>query len=100
MSKKLRFEVKLTEQLLTDFAFRVCEKHKDEAMAAFKLSVQLYPDSPTAYGTLGQAYGDSGQPDLAKATFEIAVRKAKEQSDPSLPEMKALRERASKPRSK
>jgi hypothetical protein len=100
MSKKLHFEVKLTEPLLNSFAFRVYEKHKDEAMVAFKLSVELYPDSPTAYGTLGQAYGDSGQPDLAKATFEIAVRKATEQSDPSLAEMKALLERASPPKPK
>jgi hypothetical protein len=100
LSKKFHFEVKLTEELINGFAFRVYEKHKDEAMAAFKLCVELHPDSPTAYGTLGQAYGDAGQQDLAKATFEIAVRKATETSDPSLAEMKAHLERASKPKAK
>ena len=100
LSKKFHFEVKLTEELINGFAFRVYEKHRDEAMAAFKLCVELHPDSPTAYGTLGQAYGDAGQQDLAKATFEIAVRKATETSDPSLAEMKALLERASKPKAK
>ena len=100
LSKKFHFEVKLTENLINSFAFRVYEKHKDEAMAAFKLCVELHPESPTAYGTLGQAYGDADQQDLAKATFEIAVRKATETSDPSLAEMKAQLERASKPKTK
>lgn len=100
LSKKFHFEVKLTEELINGFAFRVYEKHKDEAMAAFKLCVELHPDSPTAYGTLGQAYGDAGQTDLARANFEVAVRKATEQSDPALAEMKAHLERASKPKAK
>jgi uncharacterized protein HemY len=69
-------------------------------MAAFQLSVKLHPDSPGAYYTLGQAYGDAGQMDLAKTNFEIAVRKATDASDPALPEMKANLERVSKPKEK
>jgi hypothetical protein len=100
LSEKFHFEVKLTEELLNGFAFRHFEQHRDEAMAAFKLSVELHPDSPGAYYTLGEAYEEGGQLDLAKANFEIAVRKATEASDPALPEMKAKLERVSKPKAK
>ncbi|WP_437274623.1 alpha/beta hydrolase-fold protein [Sorangium sp. So ce375] len=96
LSKKFHFEVKLTEALLNGFAFNRYEKHRDEAMAAFKLSVELHPNSPGAHNTLGQAYEDGGQLDLAKANFEIAVQKATAASDPALPEMKANLERVSK----
>ena len=100
LSKKFHFEVKLTEQVLNNFAFGQWGKHRDEAMAAFKLSVELHPDSPGAYDTLGQAYADSGQLDLAKTNFELAVRKATETSDPGLVGMKANLDRVSKPKAK
>lgn len=100
LSKKFHFDIKLSEELLNNFAFRVFEKHRDEAMAAFKLSVELHPDSATAHDTLGQAYGDGGQLDLARECFEIAVRKGTENSDSYLPEMKAHLDRASKPKAK
>jgi len=100
LSKRFHFEVKLTEQLLNSFAFANYEKNREEAMAAFKLSVELHPDSPSAYDTLGSAYGDNGRPDLAKANFEIAVRKGTETSHPDLAEMKAHLERVSKPKAK
>ncbi|MEP7124319.1 MAG: alpha/beta hydrolase-fold protein [Byssovorax sp.] len=100
LSKKLHFEVKLTEELLNNFAFNNYMKHHDEAMAAFKLSVELHPDSAGAYYLLGQAYGDAGQTDLAKANLEIAVRKATETSDPALAEMKEKLARVSQPKAK
>ncbi len=100
LSKKLHFEVKLSETMVTNFAFGLYAKSRDEAMAAFKLNVQLHPDSAGVYETLGDAYGDNGQPDLAKTNFEIAVRKATETSDPALPELKAKLERASKAKAK
>jgi hypothetical protein len=61
LSQKFHVEVKLTEELLNNFAFSQFEKHRDEAMAAFKLSVQLHSDSPGVYDTLGQAYEEGGQ---------------------------------------
>jgi uncharacterized protein len=100
LSKKFHFEVKLEEAMVNNFAFRLYAKSRDEAMAAFKLNVELHPDSASVYETLGDAFGDNGQPDLAKANFEIAVRKATEASDPALPELKAKLERASKAKAK
>ena len=69
-------------------------------MAAFQLAVELHPDSPTAYDTLGQAYGEAGKPDLARSNFEIAVRKATATADPALPELKAHLDGASRPKAK
>ena len=92
--------MKPTEELLNVFAFSHFEKYRDEAMAAFKLSVQFHPDSPGVYNTLGQAYEEGGQMDLAKANFEIAVRNATAALDLALPEMKANLERVSKPKAK
>jgi predicted alpha/beta superfamily hydrolase len=99
-SKKFHFEVKPTEDMLDGFAMGNFEKHRDEAMAAFKLGVELHPESPSAYDTLCGAYEESDQRDLAKATCEIAVRKGTETSDPDLPDLKAHLTRVSQPKAK
>jgi hypothetical protein len=100
LSKAFHFEVKLTEQRINGFAFGIHEKSHAAALAAFQLAVELHPDSPTAYGTLGQAYGEDGKLDLARSNFEIAVRKATATGDPALPELKAMLDRANQPRAR
>jgi hypothetical protein len=100
LSKKLHFEVKLSEQLLISFVYRIAEKHEDEATAAMLLSVQLHPDSPGAYDLLGTLYEHQKKLDLARTNFETAVRKATAISDPGLDGMKANLARLNKPPSK
>lgn len=90
LSKRLHFEVSPSEDMINNFGYRlILEKHRDEALAAFKLNVQRHPGSPNAYDSLADAYDDRGQSDLARENREVAVRKATESSDPLLSELKA-----------
>lgn len=69
-------------------------------MVAFKLAVELFPESPRAYDTLGSAHGEADNQELAKTSCEIAVRKGTASADPDLASMTAHLESASKPRAK
>jgi uncharacterized protein len=101
LSKRFPFVgAKLSEAVLDNFGFRLMAEHRDEAIAAFKLNVQLYPDSASAYGRLGEALDENGQLDLARANYEIAVRRATETSDPDLAALKANLQRVSKSNAK
>jgi tetratricopeptide (TPR) repeat protein len=96
LAKRFPIGVKIPEAVLHNFGYELMEKRPDEAIDAFKLNVQLHPDSASVYDALGEALENSGQRDLARANYEIAVRKATESSDPELPAMKANLERLSK----
>lgn len=96
LSKRFHFEVKLPEDVINNFGYRLMEKRRDQAIAAFELNIQLHPGSANAYDSLGEAFENNGQLDLAKANYEIAVRKATETSDPALPVLKTRLDRISK----
>lgn len=85
LSKKFPFATKVPETSLNRLGYLVMEEKPDEALAAFQLNVQLYPDSPNVYDSLGEAYEKAGKMDLARTNCETAVRKATESSDPLLP---------------
>ncbi len=71
--------------MLNNFGDGLLEKHRDEAIAAFQLNVQRHPDSANVYDSLGEAFEKNGQIELARANYEIAVRKATETSNPGPP---------------
>ena len=98
LSKRFSHEVKAPEAVLNAFGYRMMKDHRDEALAAFQLNVQLYPDSANVYDSLGELHEKSGKPDLARTNYEMAVRKATASADPSLPLFKTNLERLSKPK--
>lgn len=100
LSKRFHFEVKIPEVVLNNFGYDHLEKRRDEAIAAFKLIVQLYPDSAGGYDSLGEAFENGGQLDLAKASYASAVRTATENADPGLAAMKVNLERVSQVKAK
>ena len=52
----------------------------DEAIAAFKHNVTLYPESANVYDSLGEAYEKSGQFALARDHYAIAVEKSRSEN--------------------
>jgi tetratricopeptide (TPR) repeat protein len=63
-------------------------KKFDEALAAFRRNVELYPRSANTYDSLADALEAAGKPDLALQNVEKAVEVATQTGDPLLPAFK------------
>lgn len=48
-------------------------KHTREAIALFKLNVEMYPDSSNAYDSLGEAHMENGELDAAIASYRTSL---------------------------
>jgi tetratricopeptide (TPR) repeat protein len=54
--------------------------HLAEAIDVLKLELQIYPDSSDAYESLGEAYQNSGEKQLAVESYKKALEKNPENS--------------------
>ncbi|HLB91739.1 MAG TPA: tetratricopeptide repeat protein [Terriglobales bacterium] len=65
---------KLDEDAMNFWASTLMEEnHLPEAIDLFKLDVQLFPNSPDAYDSLGEAYMKAGQKQLAIDNYKKAL---------------------------
>jgi tetratricopeptide (TPR) repeat protein len=55
--------------------------HRAEAIDVLKLELQIYPDSSDAYESLGEAYQESGEKQLAVESYQKALEKNPKNSD-------------------
>ncbi|HUK12812.1 MAG TPA: hypothetical protein VLW17_05875 [Thermoanaerobaculaceae bacterium] len=63
------------ERDLNDLGYELMgHKQLDRAIAVFKLAVEAYPDSANAYDSLGEAYANAGQRDLAIANYSKSLQ--------------------------
>jgi tetratricopeptide (TPR) repeat protein len=53
----------------------ITDNHLSEAIALLKLNVQIYPDSSASYASLGDAYMQSGQKQLAIGSYKKSLEK-------------------------
>ena len=63
-------------------------KKTDEALAAFRRNVELYPQSANTYDSLADGYEGAGKSDLALQNVQKAVEVATQTGDPLLPNFK------------
>lgn len=63
-------------------------KKVDEAIAAFKRNVELYPTSGNVYDSLADGYEAAGKFDLALQSTRKAVATGEQNGDPQLPDFK------------
>jgi CubicO group peptidase (beta-lactamase class C family) len=64
----------LSESELTTLGYQLLSlKRTKDAIEIFKLNVEMFPTSGTAYDTLGETYLANGQKDLALANYKKAV---------------------------
>jgi tetratricopeptide (TPR) repeat protein len=68
-------------------------KKIDEALAAFRRNVELYPRSANVYDSLADGFEAAGKPDLALQNVEKAVDVATQTGDPLLPDFRKHLER-------
>jgi uncharacterized protein len=69
------------------------DKKIDEALAAFRRNVELYPQSANAYDSLADGFEAAGKLDLALENVEKAVDVATQTGDPLLPAFRRHLER-------
>ncbi|MCG8420664.1 MAG: alpha/beta hydrolase [Proteobacteria bacterium] len=97
LSKQFGYSIVVPERVLNVFGYRLLGADRsDDAIAAFKRNIELYPESANVYDSLGEAYEKSGQIELAKSHYAIAVDKASKSSHPYLSVYKLNLDRARK----
>jgi tetratricopeptide (TPR) repeat protein len=64
------------------------QKKIDEALAAFKRNVELYPGSANVYDSLADGLEAAGRADVARQNVEKAVTVGTATADPLLPQFK------------
>ncbi len=92
LSKKYGMEVEASEALLNHMGYNAMWD-PETAIRIFKTNVERNPNSPNVYDSLGEAYENNGQLDLAKENFKKAWDLGVEQDHPLTEIFKANYER-------
>lgn len=71
------------------------EERVDHAISLFELNVEVYPDAPNPYDSLGDAYSAVGRLEEARASYARAVDLAERQAHPNLETYRENLERVS-----
>ena len=73
--KKIVADVDLnTEWMINRLGYRMLERKRvNEAVAVFKLNTARYPKSGNAYDSLGEAYLEAGQKELARENYRQSL---------------------------
>jgi predicted alpha/beta superfamily hydrolase len=93
LSNRFGFKVS-AEQEINSLGYNLLGNKKvDEALAAFRRNVELYPQSANTYDSLADGFEAAGKPDLAVQNVEKAVDLATQTGDPLLPAFRRHLER-------
>lgn len=97
-SKWYGSEVKMPEGALFNYGYILLDNNKiEQAIQAFKKTIELYPDSAASYLGLGETYEESNRLPEALKSYENAVRIASKTNDRMvLPTARGLLTRAQK----
>jgi tetratricopeptide (TPR) repeat protein len=75
LSMKFNYDIELPREIVKSAGFYfLSNKRIEEAIAAFQINTQRYPQSGMAHFDLAQAYKASGQEDLSKSLIFKACR--------------------------
>jgi len=96
LSAKFNYAVLPPEALMNQLGYQLFAAGKrEDAIAAFKLNIERYPNSANVYDSLGEAYEKSGKLELAKPNYEKAVQVGTQNNDPNLQVFKTNFDRVS-----
>jgi predicted alpha/beta superfamily hydrolase len=85
LAVRFRLPLKVPEAQLNLFAYRLLAGGRnEEAVAAFRRNIELYPDSANVYDSLGEALEKQGDVDEAIRNYDQAARTAATNRDPLL----------------
>lgn len=85
LGARYKLTVAIPENVLNLFGYRLLGGgNVDDAVAAFRRNVALYPDSANVYDSLGEALEAKGERAEAIESYELAVKTAAANRDPRL----------------
>lgn len=94
LSEKFGYTIPVPENLINRIGYQYLFDGKpDDAIAAFKINVERYPNSANVYDSLAEAYERGGRNDLAEPLYEKAHTVGQQNNDPNTPVYKANYER-------
>lgn len=89
ISDRFGYSILIPENVLNILGYQLMALKKNtEATAVFERYVELYPGSPNAYDSLGEALEAAGNFEAAARNFKKAIELGTSNSDESLPEFK------------
>jgi predicted alpha/beta superfamily hydrolase len=84
LSQRFGYPIPVPEGLINQVGYQLLFAGKaDDAIAAFKLNVERFPNSANVYDSLGEAYERGGRIDLATPLYEKAQLLGKQNNDPN-----------------
>lgn len=88
LSERFGFPVS-AEQTINQMGYNLLgQKKTDDALAAFRRNVELYPRSANVYDSLADGLEAEGKADLARENVQKAVTVGTQAGDPALPQFK------------
>ena len=94
LSARLGYAVPIPEALMNQVGYQLLNQNNtEEAIAAFKLNVERYPNSANVYDSLGEAYERAGRLELALPNYQKAHALGQQTGDPNAPLFKTNFER-------
>lgn len=97
VSEKYGIEVATPELIINALGYRYLQAEDlENAIATFKKNVERYPGSANVYDSLGEAYENKGDNEMAAKNYEKAVKLGQKNGDPNLPVYKTNLERVKK----
>jgi predicted alpha/beta superfamily hydrolase len=94
LSERYGYRIVPPENMLNNVGYQLMGAKKlDDAIAAFKLNVELYPGSANVYDSLGEGLEAAGKFDSATQNFQKAIEMATKNNDAALQAFKGHLER-------
>ena len=85
LSEKYGYQIPIPETVINRLGYIFLGQEKvEEAIKVFTLNIKSYPNSANVYDSLGEAYENNNQLELAKKNYETACRLAKKNQDTRL----------------
>ena len=85
LSERYDYNILPPENTVNQLGYRYLgQKKYNKAIEAFKYNVKTYPSSANVYDSLGEAYEQNKQSDLALKNYTAAYEKAKAENHPNL----------------
>ena len=84
VTEKYGYKIETSELTINFLGYRYLQNSDMEnAIRIFKENIKRYPKSANAYDSLGEAYENSGQIDLAKANYQMAYELGMQNGNPN-----------------
>jgi predicted alpha/beta superfamily hydrolase len=100
LSEKYGYRIPIPEEVINRLGYIILGQEKvEEAIKVFMFNVKSYPNSANVYDSLGEAYENNNQLELARKNYETACKRAKMNQDPRLEMFKKNLERVVKKKS-